>query len=97
MNAIENELERSEFGIWRRLLDGQEASLSPAAARAILQIKFPKVDLRRLDDLAAKARAGQMTDAETSECEAYSRVNSLLSIMKTKARRALKASSLKRN
>ena len=63
MNAIETELQQSEFGIWRRLLDGQEKSLSPDAARAILDIRFSKRDLERLDELAAKSLAGQLSEA----------------------------------
>jgi uncharacterized protein YnzC (UPF0291/DUF896 family) len=96
MNAIEQELERSEFGIWLRLLDGQDSLLSADAARAILAIKFPAKDVQRLDELAAKARAGTLTDTESQESEAYGRVNSLLSMLKTKARQALKRAPVKR-
>jgi hypothetical protein len=97
MDAVEDDLERSEFGIWLRLLEGQVSSLSPEAARAILAFTFPEKDLLRLRELAAKARAGDLTDAECRESEAYGRVSSLLSIMKSKARQALKCSSLKRD
>jgi hypothetical protein len=40
--------------------------------------------------LATKARAGSLTSAEQAEVEAHSRVRSLLGILKSKARRALK-------
>jgi len=40
--------------------------------------------------LAAKARAGTLTSDELAEVEAYSRIGSLLGILKSKARRALK-------
>jgi len=40
--------------------------------------------------LTAKARAGMLTSDEQAEVEAYSRVSSLLGILKSKARRALK-------
>ena len=40
--------------------------------------------------LAAKARAGTLTSDEQAEVEAYSRIGSLLGILKSKARRALK-------
>jgi hypothetical protein len=40
--------------------------------------------------LAAKARQGNLTLTEREEIDAYGRVGSLLSIMKSKARKALK-------
>jgi len=40
--------------------------------------------------LAAKARAGTLTSDEQAEVEAYSRISSVLGILKSKARRALK-------
>ena len=43
-----------------------------------------------MHELASKARAGALTTNERSEIEAYSRINSLLGIIKSKARRALK-------
>jgi len=43
-----------------------------------------------MDVLAAKARAGTLTSDEQREVEAYSRVSSLLGVLKSKARRALK-------
>ena len=39
---------------------------------------------------AAKARAEALTDDEQAQIEAYSRISSLLGILKSKARRALK-------
>ena len=43
-----------------------------------------------MHDLAAKARAGKLTADEQAEVEAYSRISSLLGILKSKARRTLK-------
>ena len=40
--------------------------------------------------LAARARDGALTSDEQAEVEAYSRIGSLLGILKSKARRALK-------
>ena len=40
--------------------------------------------------LAAKVRVGTLTDDEQAEVEAYSRVGSLLGILQSRARRALK-------
>jgi hypothetical protein len=46
-----------------------------------------------MHSLAAKARAGTLTDDEQAQIEAYSRISSLLGILKSKARRALKRRS----
>lgn len=41
-------------------------------------------------ELAARARAGTLTAEEQAEIDTYGRVGSLLSILKSKARRSLK-------
>ena len=66
--------------------------LSHAAAENILQLRFSEQDRSRMHDLAAKARVGELSAAEQQEVEAYSRISSLLGILKSKARRSLKNS-----
>lgn len=65
-------------------------SFSSEAAEGVLAIGFSRSDNDRMNDLAAKARKGNLTAEERDEAEAYSRVGSLLGIMKSKARQALK-------
>lgn len=67
-----------------------EPALSPAAAEGILALGFSPADQERANALAAKARAGTLTEQEQAEVEAFSHVNSLLTILKSKARQSLK-------
>jgi hypothetical protein len=79
-----------ESAILTRLVGPEKPSFSPAAAEGILAIGFSPADKDRMHDLAARSRAGTLTAGEQAEVEAYSRVSSLLGILKSKARRALK-------
>jgi hypothetical protein len=79
-----------EAAIIGRLAAADESPLSPEAAEGILAITFDQTDRARMNALAAKARKGTLTPKEEAETEAYSRVGSLLGILKSKARQALK-------
>jgi len=52
--------------------------------------KDDAIGLAFKEHLAAKAQAGTLTEEEQTEVEAYSRVGSLLGILRSKARKALK-------
>ena len=52
--------------IWDRVMHFDE-SLSPTAARALLKLRFPPQDVARMQDLAAKARRGELTESEDLE------------------------------
>src|SRR5262245_35088776 len=82
--------EIAESAIWSRLLGPGTPALSPAAARAILEIDFPQADKDRMHELAAKARKGRLTTEEQGEVDSYGRIGSFLSTMKSKARVALR-------
>lgn len=82
-----------EAAILTRLVGSDEPALSPAAAEALLALGFSPADKERMHALASKASAGTLTPGEMAEVEAYSHVNSLLGILKSKARRALKRRS----
>lgn len=84
------QLPNNEAMILTRLVGPDPMTLSPEAARAILTIGFGQADKDRMQALAAKARAGTLTAEEQDEVEAYSRIGSLISILKSKARRSLK-------
>ena len=84
------EVERAQAAIWTRLFQSVEPTLVPEVARAILALDFPQGDKDRMHELAAKARAGALTAEEQEEIDTYGRVGSVLSIMKSKARRRLK-------
>jgi hypothetical protein len=86
----QTELPYHEAAILTRLAGPDKRLLSPSAAKGILALGFSPADKERMHDLAVKARAGTLTSEEQSEVEAYSRVSSLLGILKSKARRVLK-------
>jgi hypothetical protein len=85
--------ENSASAIWQRTIETKRSSLDPAAARALLRLKFSPADLERADELAAKARAGSLTATEERELEDYRTVGTALEFLKSKARLALKRSS----
>src|SRR5437588_5378032 len=88
MSMLRTELPTHEAAILARLLGPDNPKLSKATAKGILTLAFSPADKDRMDLLAAKARAGELTDGEQHEVEAYSRISSLLGILKSKARRA---------
>jgi hypothetical protein len=80
----------SEVAIFSRVLEPDQATLSAAAARALLALGFPPADQDRMRQLSAKAQQGTLTPAEQAEINNYERVGHILSLMKSKARRSLK-------
>jgi hypothetical protein len=86
----QTELPSHETAILARLVGPDDPELPPAAIKGILTLAFGRVDQDRMHLLAARARAGALTARERAEVEAYSRVNSLLGILKSNARRALR-------
>jgi hypothetical protein len=80
----------SEVAILGRVLEPEKPTLTPEAARAILDLGFTQADKDRMRQLSAKAREGALTIDEQSEINNYERVGHLLNMMKSKARRSLK-------
>jgi hypothetical protein len=80
----------SEVAIFSRVLEPQRATLSVAAAKAILDLNFTPADQDRIKALSAKASEGALTVEEQAEINNYERVGYILSLMKSKARRSLK-------
>jgi hypothetical protein len=66
-------------------------SISPATARKVLEFRFGASHHTRVKALSRKAQAGTLTPAEQEELDEYIRVGTLLSILQSRARRALKA------
>ena len=67
-------------------LDGE---FSREAAHSILQLQFSQSQKSRLSKLAEKARAGELSPTERTECESFERVSSLLGILQSRARMSL--------
>jgi hypothetical protein len=84
----------SEVGILRRIVDRKHASLSEEAARAILRLDFDMADRRRMNRLAAKNRAGQITSAEEKELDNFIHIGQVLGVLRSKARQALRENGL---
>ncbi len=80
-----------ECAILERAISADNESWSPEAARAILAFKLAATDLRRADELAAKARSGAITDEEQQHLENYLHVGRIVEFMKARALLSLKA------
>jgi hypothetical protein len=87
------EVERAQAAIWTRIFQSVEPALAAEVARAILALDFPPEDKARLRALAAKARAGELTDLEQAELDTYGQLGSVVSILKSKARVALRTAT----
>jgi hypothetical protein len=88
MNAVI--ADRSPVAIWKRTIQPEKASFTPAEARAILRLKLSALDLGRADELAAKARTGGLASEEERELDDYVTIGGALEFLKSKARLSLK-------
>jgi phosphoribosylformylglycinamidine (FGAM) synthase PurS component len=77
--------------ILEQLAELDVESISPATARKVLEFRFGASHHTRVKALSQKARAGTLIPAEQEELDEYIRVGTLLSILQSRARRALKA------
>ncbi len=67
-----------------------EKPLAKSVARSLAKLEFSEEDKARLNELAAKSRAGHVSADERREIDAYSWIGSLISIVKVKADSVLK-------
>lgn len=79
----------SEASIWARIIAPEKNGLPPAAARALLKLRFSARDLAYMNELARKNQQGLLRDAEREELEAYVKVGDVLSLLHLKARKSL--------
>jgi hypothetical protein len=73
-----------------RVIEPDEPTLSPEAARSILKLTFRQADQRRVSQLVARNQEGLLSAEEREELEEYLRVNDVLNLLKAKARLSLK-------
>ena len=73
--------------VWERTIQPSQANLTPDAARYFLQLRFDAKDLGRMNELAATARTGSLT--QEHELENYMQLGWFLDLMKSKARLSL--------
>ena len=96
MPTITNYPAQSEVAILARILGNGESPLPGAMARYILSLGFSEQDKARMHELALRNQEGALSSAEKDELFAYSKAGTLLSILKSKARRALPSKPKKR-
>ena len=88
---------RSEVSILARLLANDRGRLPPAMARYILTLGFGQPDKARMHDLAVRNQEDALAPAERDELLAYAKAGTVLSILKSKARRVLATKPKKRS
>lgn len=88
MNTISD---TSEVAILSRVFCPEDGAWSPAAAEAILSFGFSERDAVRMSELLAKVKGGTISSEETNELQNYRHIGKLLELMKSRARRSLKA------
>jgi hypothetical protein len=87
---------QSDVAILARVLGKGQGQLPPPIARYILTLTFSDEDKARMHDLAVRNQSGALSTAEKEDLFAYARVGSVLSILKSRARRALGRRTRKR-
>jgi hypothetical protein len=80
--------------ILTRTIAPTEGDFPVEAAQAILRFRLASADGERVNELAAKARAGTLAAEERAELDDYERVTCLLELMQSKARLSLKHAGL---
>jgi hypothetical protein len=70
-------------------MEPEKGKLSPETAQVILKLGFTAEDQDRMEILCRKAREGMLRVDESTGLETYLRVNELLTILQSKARRSL--------
>jgi hypothetical protein len=78
-----------------RVINPDDPSLSPDAARSILKLTFPEEDKERVSSLLAKNQGEGLAADERAELDEYLRADAFLSVLKSKARLSLKRAGLK--
>jgi hypothetical protein len=73
-------LTNNPAAIWERAVMFDQ-KLSPAAARALLKVRFSEQDQQQMNALAAKARAGALSPHEQLDLDNYERLGCVLDIV----------------
>lgn len=81
-----------ETEILSRVVGPENPNFTPEVARSILELRFSPADNERMNELAAKAGQGTLSEEEESELHAYLFVGAMLDLMHSKARLSLRES-----
>ena len=90
MRVTVNHTAKDEVTILADVFGNGDGRLPAGVARYILSLDFDEQDKARMHDLARRNQEGRLSAAERDEMFAYAKAGTLLSILKSKARRALK-------
>jgi hypothetical protein len=82
-----------QLSVIDRLLEPVGKCLTPEVARRITDLRADSALQARVDELADKANLGMLTDSERSEYEQYVSFSQFVTLLQTKARNVLDASS----
>jgi hypothetical protein len=80
----------SEVDILARVLGNERGRLSATMARHLLNVGFGDDDKARMHELAVRNQCDTLSPKEKEELLAYGKAGTLLSILKSKARRTLR-------
>ena len=83
-----------EAAILARAVDSANWTLTRDAAQALVELKLADDDQQRMDELAQKARAGELTADDEVEIDNYRQIGCLIEVMKSKARLSLRNASV---
>ena len=75
--------------VWERTIRPTERNLSADAARYFLSLEFTDGDRARMNHLAARARAGCLSETEAAELGNFMQLGWFMDLLKSKARLAL--------
>ena len=81
--------EKNEVSILAHFFEGEDGKLSPELARQLLELHVSERDKARMHDLAVRNHDDGLTPEEKEEMFAYGKATTLLSILKSRARRTL--------
>ncbi|MBM4260932.1 MAG: hypothetical protein FJ145_05745 [Deltaproteobacteria bacterium] len=80
--------------ILTRTIQPGDGNLSVEAARSILNFRLSAADWERVNDLAARARAGTLAPEERADLDEYERISCLVKLLQSKARLSFKRAGL---
>jgi hypothetical protein len=84
-----NGTSQDEITILARILANNRDKMPPDMARYFVTLGFSKQDKARMHGLAVRNQDDALSPAEKEELLAYAKAGSLISILKSKARRVL--------
>jgi hypothetical protein len=81
----------SEAAILSRVIQGSKLTLTPEAARALLDLGFTEEDKQKMHELAVKNQQGRLSQEEEGDLDSYVRIGRFLDLLSAKAAQSLKS------